>query len=213
MSFKRPTPRPVLATPSQFVSSALPGGGVASQWSQMVQPRVVPSGHPSRVGQILDKMRQGAYPTNRLMTKWTPPTDYNFIAQHMDHPEQFIEQCKEWHDKRPEAVRSLSSPAPLVLDFAPIFAVYNKYARGEGGAKVPPLPELEKAWRLAGYTEQKIQKALTYYNKMEAASADRQKALDLIFARFPSASKPTPKTRIKKVIKVVKKKTPNSSNE
>jgi hypothetical protein len=99
------------------------------------------------------------------------------------------------------------------LNFEPIFAVYKKYERREGGAKVPPLPELEKAWRLAGYSEQKIQKALSFYKKMEATSADRQKALDLIFIKFPSASKPTPKARAKKVIKVVKKKMANSSNE
>jgi len=157
-------------------------------------------------------MRGGVHPSHPPETVWTPPSDSDFIAKHMEHPDQFITRCKEWREKHPVEAHPLRPP-PLDLNFEPIFAVYAKYARGEGGAKVPPLPEREKAWRLAGYPEQKIQKALSFYNKMEATSADRQKALDLIFAKFPSASKPTPKPRTKKVIKVVKKKMPNSSNE
>jgi hypothetical protein len=48
---------------------------------------------------------------------------------------------------------------------------------------------------------------------MEETSDARQAALDLIFAKFPSANKPTPKVKAKKVIKVVKKKMPSSINE
>jgi hypothetical protein len=48
---------------------------------------------------------------------------------------------------------------------------------------------------------------------MEETSAERQVVLDLIFAKFPSANKPTPKVKAKKVIKVVKKKMPSSINE
>jgi len=212
MSFKRPIPRAHSTAPTQFVSSALPGGGVSSQWIHAAPQRVVPSGHPSRVGQILDKMRGGVHPSHPPETVWTPPSDSDFIAKHMEYPAQFIARCKEWREKRPIAAPR-PPPPPLDLNFEPIFAVYKKYERREGGAKVPPLPELEKAWRLAGYSEQKIQKALSFYKKMEATSADRQKALDLIFIKFPSASKPTPKARAKKVIKVVKKKMANSSNE
>jgi len=78
---------------------------------------------------------------------------------------------------------------------------------------VPPVAAREKAWRIAGYSEAKIQKALAYDKKMKETADARQEALDLIFAKFPSANKPTPKTKVKKVIKVVKKKMPNSNNE
>lgn len=212
MSFKRPTPRPHASALSQFVSSALPGGGVSSQWIHAAPQRVVPSGHPSRVGRILDKMRAGVHPSRPSETVWTPSCDSDFIAKHMEHPDQFIARCKEWREKHPIAAH-LQPPPPLNLNLEPVLAVYAKYSRGEGGAKVPPLPEREKAWRLAGYSEQKIQKALAFDKKMEATSADRQKALDLIFVKFPSASKPTPKARVKKTIKVVKKKMTNTSNE
>jgi len=56
-------------------------------------------------------------------------------------------------------------------------------------------------------------KALAWHDKMDATSEERQKTLDLIFAKFPSANKPTPTTKTKKVIKVVKKKMPQKSNE
>jgi hypothetical protein len=49
-----------------------------------------------------------------------------------------------------------------------------------------------------------VRKALAYYKRMEDTSDERQAALDSIFARWPAASKPTPKP--KKVIKAVKKK-------
>lgn len=78
---------------------------------------------------------------------------------------------------------------------------------------MPPIAEREKAWRLAGYTEVKIRKALAYAKRLEETVDARQEALDLIFAKFPSASKPTPKPKAKKVIKVVKKKMTNSINE
>jgi hypothetical protein len=86
--------------------------------------------------------------------------------------------------------------------------VYKKW-----GITTPPIAEREKAWRLAGYSEAKIRKALAYDKRMEETSDARQAALDLIFAKFPSANKPTPKVKAKKVIKVVKKKMPSSINE
>jgi hypothetical protein len=150
-------------------------------------------------------MRQGPNPTGPKKKEWTPPICYEFVAKHMQDPEVFIQRCKAWHEAHPVETRVVTTDA-AGLDLEPICALYKK-------SQVPPLPEREKAWRLAGYSEAKIQKALAYYKRMEETSDARQEALDLIFAKFPSASKPTPKTKTKKVIKVVKKKMPGSSNE
>lgn len=212
MSYKRPNPRPWSKVPTQFVSSALPGGGVASQWVPASHSSRVPSGHPSVVGQILDKMRQGCNPTRPKRKEWTPPMNHEFVAKHMADPEGFIKRCEAWYATHSTECNKKASDTE-VLDLEPVLAVFQKYATGEGGAKCPPVPELEKAWRLAGYTEARIEKALAYYKRMEDTRDERQAALDLIFAKFPSANKPTPKPKTKKVIKVVKKKMPVSSNE
>lgn len=206
MSYKRPNPRTWSRVPSQFISQTLPGGGVVSQWKADVTKPRVPSGHPSVVGQIIDKMRQGDNPASPKKNVWTPPIEYEFVAKHMHDPEAYIQKCKAWFEAHANEKNTRKTGDAPVLNLEPIYALY---ARGQ----VPPLPEREKAWRLAGYSESKIQKALAYYKRMEETSDARQEVLDLIFAKFPSASKPTPKIKAKKVIKVVKKKMPASSNE
>lgn len=207
MSYKRPNPRPWRNVPTQFVSSALPGGGVVSRWVAGVSSPLIPSGHPSMVGQILDKMRNCSCPTGPKQTPWTPPVEYEFVAKHMANPEAFLKRCEEWYMRNAAEVPIIREPTPTVNQ-DPIIKVYSKW-----GARVPPIAEREKAWRLAGYSEAKIQKALAHHARMEETADARQEALDLIFAKFPSANKPTPKTKVKKVIKVVKKKMPGSSNE
>lgn len=205
--YKRPNPRPRRNVPTQFVSSALPGGGVVSRWTTgMAKPRI-PSGHPSVTGHIIDKLRQGVCPQGPKGKEWTPPINPEFLAKHMDNPEAFLQRCADWHAQHSAATPPAREPAP-VLNLEPVVALFKKW-----GDKVPPIAEREKAWRLAGYSEAKIQKALATHKKMEETADARQEALDLIFAKFPSANKPTPKPKTKKVIKVVKKKMPVSSNE
>ena len=206
-SYKRPNPRPRWNVPTQFVSSALPGGGVVSRWtSGMSKPRI-PPGHPSVPGQIIDTMRQGSCPSGTKPTVWPPPATPEFLAKHMDNPEAFLKRCEAWYAQNtPAAPRVREPPPPLNLE--PLIALYDKWA-----PEAPPIADREKAWRLAGYSEAKIQKALTHHKRMEETSDARQEALDLIFAKFPSANKPTPKAKAKKVIKVVKKKMPGSINE
>lgn len=172
----------------------------------MAKPRI-PSGHPSFTGQIIDKLRQGDCPTCPKVREWTPPTDYEFIAKHMDNPEAFLKRCEDWYAQNPVAPPRGREPAPPI-NLEPVVALYKKW-----GVRVPPIAAREKAWRLAGYAEAKIQKALAYHKRMEETADARQEALDLIFAKFPSANKPTPKAKTKKVIKVVKKKMPGSINE
>lgn len=207
MQYKRPNPRPRRNVPTQFVSQALPGGGVVSRWVDSISKPLIPSGHPSLVGQIIDKMRMGSCPTAPKPTPWTPPHNYEFIAKHMDNPEPFIKRCEEWYTQNAASDPTVREPPPT-LNLEPIVAVYAKWA-----PEVPPISERKKAWRLAGYSEAKIQKALAHHNRMEETADARQEALDLIFAKFPSANKPTPKPKAKKVIKVVKKKMPVSNNE
>lgn len=207
MSYKRPNPRPLRNVPTQFVSSSLPGGGVVSRWTSGLSKPRIPSGHPSVTGQILDKMRHGSCSTAPKPTEWTPPVEYEFIAKHMDDPEAFIKRCEDWYAQNPAPPPRVREPPPS-LNLEPVITVYAKR-----GFRVPPIAEREKAWRLAGYSEAKIQKALAYHKRMEETADARQEALDLIFAKFPSANKPTPKAKAKKVIKVVKKKMPSSINE
>ncbi len=205
MLYKRPTPRQ-WRTPTQFVSYSLPGGCVVSRWELDSNKPLTPSGHPSVVGKIIDKMRN-CYCSGAKPTPWTPPVLHEFVAKYTDNPEAFLKRCEEWYTQNPITPPRGRGPAPS-LDLAPVIAVYEKW-----GTVLPPVAEREKAWRLAGYSEAKIQKALAYYKRMEDTADARQEALDLIFVKFPSANKPTPKVKAKKVIKVVKKKMPSSINE
>lgn len=207
MLYKRPNPRPHRNVPTQFVSSELPGGGVVSQWTRGIKRPRIPSGHPSVVGGIVDKMRQGSCAMGPKVKEWTPPINHEFVAKHVDNPEAFLKRCEDWYTQHADVAQTTREPTPP-LNLAPVVAVYKKWA-----PDVPPIEEREKAWRLAGYTEAKVQKALAHHKRMEETADARQEALDLIFAKFPSANKPTPKAKVKKVIKVVKKKMPGSINE
>jgi hypothetical protein len=209
--YKRPIPRDRGHLNKEFVSRTLPSGAIESRWAPSNVTPVIPSGHPSRIGEIIDKMRNIKVPPAQQRC-WTPSCDYEVIAKYMDNPEPFLKKCRDWFVENPIAPRAVPPP-PLVINQEPIIALFDKYSRVENGPKVPPVSELEKAWRKAGYSEERIAKALAWCAKMDATSDERQKVLDTIFAKFPSANKPVPKTKTKKVIKVVKKKMPNTNNE
>jgi hypothetical protein len=136
---------------------------------------------------------------NRRMTEWTPPTEYRYIAKTLPEDEAavLIARCESWFEThgRPESA-TVQKPA---LDETPILELHAKYPD-----RRPPLEETIAAWRSAGMSEERLNKHREWMNRMEATSADRQKDLDLIFAKYPSANKPVPK--IKKVIKAVNKK-------
>jgi len=204
--YKRPNPRPRRNVPTQFVSSALPGGGVVSQWASGCPKHRIPSGHPSVVGKILDKMRQGCNPTRPKRQEWAPPITPEFVAKYMDDPEAFLARCEKWNVEHPPRV--ISKSVARVLDQEPMIALFAKYKDSR-----PPCEEMCKAMLAAGHAELRIAKYRQWCQNMEDTADERQEALDLIFAKFPSASKPTPKPKAKKVIKVVKKKMPSSINE
>lgn len=133
------------------------------------------------------------------VTEWTPPREYRYIAKHLpeDEAAMLIARCESWFEAHPPPVHvTVEKP---VIDTDVILALHAKYPNQR-----PPLEETIDAWRSAGMSEERMNKYRTWWNRMEATSAERQKELDRIFAKYPSANKPVPK--IKKVIKAVNKK-------
>lgn len=132
-------------------------------------------------------------------TEWTPPCEYRYIAKTLpdDEAEMLIARCVSWFEARaPPVTVTVEKPA---IDTDPILDLYTKYPN-----RRPPLEETIDAWRMAGMSEERMNKYRVWWNRMEATSAERQRDLDLIFTKYPSANKPVPK--IKKVIKAVNKK-------
>lgn len=202
--YKRPTI--VRRVPTAFVTQQLPGGGRASCWIPENTVSITPSGHPSLVGAILDKMSLGDSHLSPRVAVWTPPVDYKFIASRMACPESYIKRCEDWLAAHPPKTVVERQPAP-VINAAPLTALFAKYKD-----RRPPCEEMCKAMLAAGHTELRIAKYRQWCQNMEDTAEERQKVLDLIFAKFPSANKPTLKIKQKKVIKVVKKKMPGSTN-
>ena len=201
--YKRPTLR--LHKPHlQFVSHSRPDGSVASAWvAAAPSKRPIPSGTPGRVGAIVDGMRRGEDFIKRPpKAAWTPPTDYKFVAEHMapESREQFIAQCEAWFEANPRPVAAAPVEKP-VIDNSIIISLFQKH-RG----CLPPLVERVRAYKAAGYSDAYLIKVMERHAKLEETSDERQKVLDAVFSKWPSASKPVPKPK-GKVIKAVKKRT------
>ena len=153
------------------------------------------TGYVANIARILNTPDM---PTRR-MTEWTPPSEYMYIAKTLPEDEAalLIARCESWFEShaRPVTV-TVEKPA---LDETPILELHAKYPNQR-----PPLEDTIDAWRSAGMSEESMNKYRTWWNRMEATSAERQKELERIFVKYPSANKPVPK--IKKVIKAVNKK-------
>jgi hypothetical protein len=159
----------------------------------------IASGTPGVVGSIIDKMRLGDDHVLRPSKKpWTPPSDYEFIAKHLpvNEREAYLTRCREWFEARPHPVPATPK---LETKFGTeiIDAMYKKW-----GAR-PSLAERIKVYRASGYSEEYIEKVRAREKRWNDTKEERDAAFELIFAKWPSASKPTPKP--KKVIKAVKK--------
>jgi hypothetical protein len=87
------------------------------------------------------------------------------------------------------------------VDLVPIAELFVKC-----GDHRPPIDKHVKAMQKAGYSEAAVANTIAHAAFLKATVDERQKALDLIFARWPSINKPTPKPRAAKPIKAVKKK-------
>lgn len=196
--FKRPLPI-IRHGPRVFVTEIRPDGTRESSWKYVAcRGPPVPSGHPSRVGEIMDKMRQPQQ-TGIPITNWVPSVHYEFIAStmHPDSAKIYIQKSEAWFQANPPRAISIQK-TQTKINTEPIINLYNKY-----GTKRPPLEPWIEAVRKAGYPEYKIEKGIAYYKWLEDTVDERQKALDKIFAKYPAASKPT---KTAKVIKAVKKK-------
>ena len=204
--FKRPTIKPVFVPPKQFVTEIRPNGTRASTW--VVPPPVtvlIPNGTPGRVGEIVDSMYKGMDCIYRPeKTPWTPPMDYEFVAKHLpeESQEAYVSKCREWNEAHPKPEpRRAPVPTGPEPDRQLVMALHKKYP----GA-VPPFEERIKVYKAAGYPEAFINKAIKRQKEFVEMTTERQKAIDAIFGKWPSANKATPKPRAK-VIKAVKKRT------
>jgi hypothetical protein len=132
--------------------------------------------------------------------------DYEFVAKHMPEGSQeaYVAKCREWFDAHPKRV--VVARAPATSGPEPDRQLFQALLRKYPGA-VPPFEERIKVYKAAGYPEAYISKVIERHKKLVDTTAERQKALDDIFGKWPSASKPTPKPKAKGVIKAVKKRT------
>ena len=90
---------------------------------------------------------------------------------------------------------------PVVRDQTLMLELLAKHA-----GKRPPVDEMLETMRASGYSEERIAKYSKWWQKMEETSEQRQKDLDAIFAKYPSASKGARVSKPKKIIRAVKKK-------
>jgi hypothetical protein len=179
-----------------FVSTSH-NGAVVSEWWAAPVARTIPSGYPSRVGEVVDALNKGSGSISRPVTSWTPPLSYKFLASKMskEQGEAYIKRCEEWFEAHP-------APVPKV---AKVPVEYNQDMVAKYFSRLTSVPETQdllKLWRAAGLTEERLQKSMEWHEKMDATADDRQARIDAIFGP-PDEPKKTKK--VAKVIKAVKK--------
>jgi hypothetical protein len=153
------------------------------------------------VGEIIDKMRLGSDAVRRPpQCVWRPSSEYKFIAQTLPEKERgaYLARCEAWFAEHPPAAAVVAA----VPDTYNTELVAKMFAKCN--AHVPPIDVRVAVYREAGYTDEFIAKAIARAAWLEETSEERQKALDLVFAKWPAANKTDPKPK-GKVIKAVKK--------
>jgi hypothetical protein len=173
-------------------------------------PKPVPQGFPSIVGRLVDNMSNMQVPPHK-QRPWVPSVDYEFIASRMlpDEREAYIQKSREWLEGHANTARAAEVEAAPVINNSHILNAFTKYERVHNKPGRPAPKDMANAMRAAGYSDLRIAKYLQWCQNMEDTSEERQEALDKIFAAYPSASKPDPKPKVKKVIKAVKKRMGN----
>jgi hypothetical protein len=189
----------------EFKNEIRANGTVVGTWVPKAErSALIPNGTPGRVGEIVDMMRRGEACIERpAKTVWTPPSDYEFIAKYMPDEQSrnnFISKCEQWIADNPTPPPP-QPPAKPIIDTELILALYKKYP-----GVVPPFEERMKVCRAAGYTEEYIAKKTERHRKFIELAEERQKAIDDVFGKWPTANKATPKPK-PKVILAVKKRT------
>jgi hypothetical protein len=193
--------RPVLEYKTEYRAN----GALVGTWVPKAErSAIIPNGTPGRVGEIVDEMRRGEACIQRpAKTPWTPPSDYEFIAKYMTDDQSrvnFISKCEQWIADNPPPPPPPPQVKPII-DTELILALYKKYP-----GVVPPFEERMKVCRAAGYSEEYIAKKTERQRKFTELAEERQKAIDAVFGKWPTANKAAPKPK-GKVIRAVKKRT------
>jgi hypothetical protein len=177
--------------------------GRVSKWVTDNRVELISTGTYGRVGAIADLIRCPVPQMNREI--WSPPLEYKLVASHMDKEsgERYLKRCEDWFARYPQIVDTASSKPQMNINPEPVVKLFNRYK-----GKLPPIEEYLAVLKMAGYSNESIAKVNKWWHKMEETSGERQATLDLVFAKYPAASKPVPKSKAahSKMIKVVKKK-------
>lgn len=184
--------------PKIFISD-----GRVSQWVPNNTVPLIYTGSYGRVGEIVDLMRLPVIQHKEL--PWTPPLEYKLVASHMDKEtgSLYLKKSEVWFAEHHTKMNNLISKMPTKIDPEPVIKLLARYK-----GKLPPIEEYLAVLKMSGYSDENIAKVNKWWHKMEETSKERQAALDLLFAKYPAASKPVPKQKAaqSKMIKVVKKK-------
>ena len=193
--------RPVVkkrSEPKMFVSD-----GRVSKWVPDNRVELISTGTYGRVGAIVDLIRCPVTQINREI--WSAPLEYKLVASHMDKEsgERYLKKCEDWFASHPPRVNTAPTKPAMNINPEPVVKLFNRYK-----GKLPPIKEYLAVLRMSGYSDAHIEKVNKWWHHMEETSEERQAALDLVFAKYPAASKPIPKPKAghSKMIKVVKKK-------
>lgn len=172
-------------------------------------PFPVPHGFPSIVGRLSGEMRSKEILPPRS-SRWVPSVDYEFLANQLPPSEReaYIQKSLDWFAENAAPAEACAAEK-FVPDDQCIVEALAKYARVHSAPGRPAPKDMANAMRAAGYSETRIAKYLQWCQNMEDTAEERQEALDKIFAKYPSASKPDPKPKVKKVIKAVVKRMTN----
>ena len=182
---------------------------IRTRRASTVASKPVPPGFPSIVGRLAGDLRSKEILPPRS-SPWVPSVDYEFLASQLPPSEReaYIQKSLDWFaEHAPTAARD--KVVPDAPDDQCIVEALAKYARVHGAHGRPPPKDMANAMRAAGYSEKRVTRYLQWCQNMEDTSEERQEALDKIFAKYPSASKPDPKPKVKKVIKAVVKRMTN----
>jgi len=198
-TFKRPLLKLRVREPLLF-TTRWQGGAQVSEWLPDTHKRVIPSGTPGRVGEIVDLINKGP-PAAFRKTPWSPPYDYDFYARQKiaeKDREEYISRCANWfRDHPPKVFKSKPKPEPYDVEMVAKF--------WQGKTAMPPLEDRVKIYRAAGISEERIQKHIDWDAKMAETADARQKAVDDVFGKYAGSKAKTVKPKAK-VIKPVKKK-------
>lgn len=163
------------------------------------EPRAIPLNSSSWLSSLVNR----ADPPPPPPKVWCPPmyAESYFASLRARGVDTAVyeQMTADFYEKYPRKVWTVEGKVEQMLDLSHMETIFKKYfSRG----KIPPVPEYLAALEKCGYSAASREKVARYFKRMEETSAERQERLDLVFAKWPSASKAGPK----KVIKAVKKK-------